>query len=72
MRGETVEARAVKIAAKVMTAAGLCRHEDPCDCTRAFFDSEVCDRCIRAWLLTKAKVELGREERMKREDRKSG
>lgn len=38
----------------------------------AFFDSEVCDRCIRAWLLTKAKVELGREERMKREDRKSG
>ena len=30
MRGETVEARAVKIAAKVMTAAGLCRYEDPC------------------------------------------
>ena len=72
MKAETVEARAVKIAAKVMTAAGLCRYEDPCDCPRAFFDSEVCDRCIRAWLLTKAKVELAREERMKREDRKSG
>lgn len=71
MKAETVEARAVKIAAKVMTAAGLCRYEDPCDCPRAFFNSEDCDRCICAWLLTKAKVELAREERAKREDRKS-
>lgn len=71
MKAETVEDRAVKIAAKVMKAAGLCRYEDPCDCPRAFFNSEDCDRCICAWLLTKAKVELAREERAKREERKS-
>lgn len=71
MKAETVEARAVKIAAKVMTAAGLCRHEDPNDCQRAHYDSEICDRCIRAWLLTKARVELAREERMKHGDRES-
>ncbi len=29
MRKETVEQRAVKIAAKIMVAAGLCRYETP-------------------------------------------
>lgn len=74
MKGETVEARAVKIAAFVMHKAGLCRLEDPEDCKRVDLkgDSRMCERCIQSWLLRKAKVELAREERMKREDRKSG
>ena len=42
---ETVESRAVTIAARVMQAAGLC----------------LCDGCIRAWLLDKAREALERE-----------
>lgn len=34
MKAETVEARAVKIAAFIMHKAGLCRLEDPEDCKR--------------------------------------
>lgn len=74
MKAETVEARAVKIAAFVMHKAGLCRLEDPEDCKRVDLKGggRMCERCIQSWLLRKAKVELAREERMKREDRKSG
>ena len=58
---DTVEARAVKIAAKVMQAAGLCRYDSPTKC-RLFTDPKTCDACIRRWLLNKAKKELEREE----------
>ena len=53
---------------------GLCRLEDPEDCKRVNLKGggRMCERCIQSWLLRKAKVELAREERMKREDRKSG
>ncbi|MGO5022282.1 hypothetical protein ACTQ4E_04190 [Lawsonibacter sp. LCP25S3_G6] len=70
MKDETVEARAVKIAAKVMVADGLCRHEDPeRECSRGYLGSEMCERCIRAWLMTKARVELAREAREKHGNR---
>ena len=59
---ETIEARAVKIAAKVMQAAGLCRYDSPTKCRRIFTDPKTCDDCIRRWLLNKAKKELEREE----------
>lgn len=73
MKDETVEARAVKIAAKVMVADGICRHEDPeRECSRGYLGSEMCERCIRAWLMTKARVELAREAREKHGNRESG
>ena len=55
---ETVEARAVKIAAKVMQAAGLCRYESAMKCRRLYVDETTCDKCIRAWLISKARNEL--------------
>lgn len=58
---ETVEARAVKIAAKVMQAAGLCRYDSPEKCRRVYVDETTCDKCIRAWLLSKARQELRKE-----------
>lgn len=62
-----VEARAVKIAAKIMQADGLCRYDDVDKCRRVYATTEICERCIHSWLLTKAKVELIREGKMKHE-----
>lgn len=58
---DTVESRAVKIAAKIMQAAGLCRHESVMSCRRVYVDESVCDECLRKWLIAKARKEL-REE----------
>lgn len=55
---ETVYARAVKIAAKVMQAAGLCRYETPEKCRHVFVNEDICDKCLRSWLITKARSEL--------------
>jgi len=59
---ETVEARAVKIAAKVLVAAGVCRYDSIDKCRRTVWvGEETCDACVRTWLLSKAKGELRRE-----------
>lgn len=55
---ETVESRAVTIAAKVMQAAGLCRYDTPEKCHRVYVDETICDKCIKAWLFSKARKEL--------------
>lgn len=69
MKDETVEARAVKIAAKAMVADGFCRHGDQEEeCSRGYLGGEMCERCIRAWLMTRARVELAREAREKHGD----
>lgn len=59
---ETAEARAVKIAAKVMQASGICRYESPIQCRRVFTDEKTCEKCIKAWLMAKARKELRRED----------
>lgn len=59
---ETVEARAVSIAAKIMVAAGLCRHDNPLKCKKFAVDDAACDKCIRRWLISKAKKELEGEK----------
>lgn len=59
---ETAEARAVKIAAKIMQAAGLCRYESATKCRRIYVDEKVCDKCIESWLLSKARRELKKED----------
>lgn len=58
---ETVERRAVHIAAVIMQADGLCRYESPADCRKVVIpDDAGCVRCIEAWLLAKAKRELNK------------
>ena len=59
---DTVEKRAVKIAAQVMQAAGLCRHDSPLQCARYMTNEIVCRNCIERWLISKAKAELKKEE----------
>lgn len=58
---ETVERRAVKIAATVMRAGGLCRYDDVGKCHRLYVDESTCDACIEMWLLSKARKELKKE-----------
>lgn len=62
---DTVEGRAVKIAAKIMQAAGLCRYDDVTKCRRIYVDEKTCDECMKRWLLTKARKELEKEARKK-------
>lgn len=66
-RKETVEQRAVKIAAVVMQAAGLCRYDTVDKCRRVFVDEKVCEDCIRSWLLSKARKELRKESKNRKE-----
>lgn len=57
----TVERRAVRIAAVVMQAAGLCRYESYQDCRRVWPpEEEDCVKCIERWLLSKARRELAK------------
>ena len=59
----TVEKRAVEIAAVIMTRAGLCRYSSYDKCRRLGLVSERdCARCLKLWLLGKAKKELAREK----------
>lgn len=57
-RARTVEGQAVKVAARVMQAAGLCRYDDVSKCKRVYADAAACDACIERWLLQKGKKEL--------------
>lgn len=71
----TVEKRAVEIAAVVMVRAGLCRFDSLIKCKKGYVDEHACRRCIKSWLISKAKRELaeGRERRKKANDsKKSG
>ena len=58
MKTETVESMAVTIAAKVLQAAGVCRYDDFNKCRRVYVNETVCDKCIRSWLIAKAKSEI--------------
>lgn len=53
----------MKIAARVMQAAGLCRYDSVAKCHRLYVEEITCERCIRSWLLSKAKKELEKEEK---------
>ena len=61
-RLESTEQRAVKIAAKVMAAAGLGLTDHPELCRKSGVERGNCDKCIRGWLLSKARQELKQEE----------
>lgn len=63
-RSDSVERRAVRIAAVVMQAAGLCRYDTVGKCRRYLptLTDDDCIRCIERWLLSKAKRELEKEK----------
>ena len=58
---DTIEARAVKIAARIMVADGLCRYESTEQYKRVWISEQDCEKCIRSWLLSQARRELKRE-----------
>lgn len=60
-RPQTEERRAVHIAAVIMQAAGLCRHDSFSKCRRYDPTDDVCVDCIEKWLLAKARREARRE-----------
>ena len=63
-----INERAVKIAARIMVRAGLCRYESPTQCRKVFEPNESdCTGCIKRALLSKAKKELKREQEAKRQ-----
>lgn len=57
-KAETVEGRAVHIAAVIMQADGLCRYDDVDKCRRAWPKDQDCVACIERWLLSKARKEM--------------
>lgn len=59
---ETTQARALKIAARIMQAAGLCRYDNPTKCRQLCVDDTTCEKCIRMWPMAKARKELKREK----------
>ena len=61
-QSDTIEGRAVKIAAKVLQDAGVCRYDDVSKCRRLYLDESTCEKCIKTWLLTKARKELELEK----------
>ncbi len=63
-----INERAVKIAARIMQAAGLCSFDNPMKCRKTWPPSPwQCTECIKRWLLGKAKKELELEQEAKRQ-----
>lgn len=62
---ETMERRAVHIAAVIMQRDGLCRYESGTDCKKVYPpDEDDCVKCIERWLLSRARQELKKEGRL--------
>lgn len=61
MKIDTVESRALKIAVKVLVNAGVCRYDNVEKCRRVFVTEETCDKCIKNWLISRARKELKSE-----------
>ena len=60
---ETEEHRALVIAAWLMQEMGCCKYEHGSrQCRRTYLTDDVCRRCIKDWLMTKARYELKREQ----------
>lgn len=59
MKSETVEERAVAIAAYLMAREYVCIYDDVDKCRKIYVNENTCEECIRKWLLRKARKELG-------------
>ncbi len=58
---DTIDSRAVKIAARSCRPTACARHDSIAKCHRVYVEEITCERCIRSWLLSKAKKELEKE-----------
>lgn len=59
MKKQSDVERALDIAARVLVAAGVCRYDSATKCRRVYPPTEKdCDRCVKSWLLSKARKEL--------------
>lgn len=58
---ERIAARALDIASKLMAKANFCRWESAENCKRLYVDQDVCAKCIKTFLATKARKELKQE-----------
>lgn len=64
---ETTERRALTIAVRHMQESGVCRaFENNTQCIWLYPTDEDCRRCIKNWLMAKARRELKREQSKKR------
>ena len=64
---ETEERRALVIAAQLMQEMGCCKYErGSLKCRRTYPTDEDCRRCIKNWLMAKARRELKREQSKKK------
>lgn len=61
-KSDTVEKRAVQIAAVIMQAAGLCRYNNVRKCHWIYVEDSTCVQCIRSWLLSKARAEIKKKK----------
>lgn len=57
-KATTVEGRALEIAAVIMQMDGLCRYASVEKCRHVYVDEHVCRKCIKTWLINRAKREL--------------
>lgn len=58
MTKQSVERRAVHIAAVIMQADGLCRYDSMDKCRHVCPVDDECVKCIERWLMAKARSEL--------------
>lgn len=64
---ETEEHRALVIAAWLMQEMGCCKYEHGSrQCRRTYPTDEDCRRCIKNWLMAKARRELKQEQSKKK------
>ncbi len=65
MRQETIEGRAVKIAARILQENGFCPR--PKGCTRVYLSDEGCTGCIKRYLIGAAKRKIAAKRAVKGE-----
>ena len=61
MKRKRMLERAVRIAAAVLLADGVCAKDEPCRSDTARYSDEKCMACLERWLCAKAAEELRKE-----------
>lgn len=62
MKRQRILERAVRIAAAVLLADGVCTRDEPCRGNTARYSDDKCVACLERWLCAKAEEELRKED----------